>query len=248
MEKCILSPRYSHTSSGVTRGGRSGRFAHPWKILGEIFEARGKKEGAKKRRKKGKKRGKREERKGKRKGKEEKRKKRKRKRRGKKGKREKKEKGRKEEKGEEKRKKEKKGREERKEKAETTNYEAVIDTFGSMTQRRIALHWLCWLSTVWPDPVLSFQRCQKTQMCASPSAIVIAVALVKNPLISDLFHHILVQSSGIYWFRGSTILWIWFHVDLESTLCGFDWISIISIVMKWLMASVMFLKFMFLAL
>ena len=66
-------------------------------------------------------------------------------------------------------------------------------------------------------------------MCASPSAIVIAVALVKNPLISDLFHHILVQSSGIYWFRGSTILWIWFHVDLESTLCGFDWISIISI-------------------
>ena len=43
-------------SSGVTRGGRGGRLAHPWKILGRNFEGEGEKNGARKREEREKKR------------------------------------------------------------------------------------------------------------------------------------------------------------------------------------------------
>ena len=55
--------------SGVTRGGRGGRLAHPWKILGRNFEGEREKKGGKekggKRKEKRRGKGRREKRKGK---------------------------------------------------------------------------------------------------------------------------------------------------------------------------------------
>ena len=41
-QRADFATRVCSTSSGVTRGGRGGQVAHPWKVLGEILEGRGK--------------------------------------------------------------------------------------------------------------------------------------------------------------------------------------------------------------